>query len=62
MATDHAPYFEQLSEVFAADARFVPTEVFAPPEDEMTDFELYYADKKPIGRLSVRTRLPESGS
>ena len=37
---------------------FVPSmnkaEVFAPPEDEMTDFELYYADKKPIGRLSVR--------
>ncbi len=54
VATDHAPYFEQLSEVFAADGRFAPAEVFAPPPDEKTDFELYYADKKPIGRLSVR--------
>lgn len=54
VATDHLPYFEQLSGVFAGDARFAPTEPFVPPEDEQTDFERYYIGQKPIGRLSVR--------
>ena len=54
VATDHWPYFEQLSAVFAGDARFAPVEPFAPPEDEQTDFERYYIGQKPIGRLSVR--------
>ena len=54
VATDHRPYFDQLSGVFAGDARFAPTEPFAPPEDEQTDFERYYIASKPIGRLSVR--------
>lgn len=54
IATDHAPYFEQLSEVFAGDPRFVPVEPFVPPEDEQTDFEMFYIESKPIGRLSVR--------
>lgn len=54
VATDHLPYFEQLSAIFAADARFAPVEPFVPPEDEQTDFERYYIGQKPIGRLSVR--------
>ena len=54
VATDHLPYFEQLSEVFAGDSRFVPIEPFVPPEDEQTDFEKFYIGQKPIGRLSVR--------
>ena len=54
VATDHWPYFEQLSAVFAGDARFAPIAPFVPPEDEQTDFERYYIASKPIGRLSVR--------
>ena len=54
VATDHLPYFEQLSGVFAADARFAPVAPYVPPEDEQTDFERYYIESKPIGRLSVR--------
>ena len=54
VATDHLPYFEQLSGVFAADARFAPVAPYVPPEDEQTDFERYYIAAKPIGRLSVR--------
>ena len=54
VASDHLPYFEQLSAVFAGDARFAPVAPFAPPEDEQTDFERYYIESKPIGRLSVR--------
>jgi len=54
IATDHAPYFEQLSEVFAEDSRFVPVAPFVPSEAERTDFEKFYIASKPIGRLSVR--------
>jgi len=54
VATDHLPYFDQLSGIFAGDARFAPVEPFVPPEDEQTDFERYYIGSKPIGRLSVR--------
>jgi len=53
VATDHGPYFEQLSEVFAGDSRFLPIDPFLPPEDEQTDFEMFYIGQKPIGRLSV---------
>jgi tRNA (guanine-N7-)-methyltransferase len=53
-ATDHGPYFEQLAEIFAGDARFAPVAPFVPPEDEQTDFERFYIGQKPIGRLSVR--------
>ena len=31
-----------------------PVAPFAPPEDELTDFERYYLESKPIGRLSVQ--------
>lgn len=58
VATDHAPYFEQLAAVFAADARFAPVAPFMPAADEQTDFELYYAIHKPIHRLSVRKAPP----
>lgn len=54
VATDHAPYFEQLVEILAADARFAPSEPFVPPADEQTDFERYYIGQKTIGRISVR--------
>ena len=54
VATDHAPYFEQLAAVFAADARFTAVAPFVPAPAEQTDFELYFAGRKPIHRLSVR--------
>ncbi len=54
VATDHWPYFEQLQGVFAADLRFAPTAPFVPEADEQTDFECYYRETKPIGRLSVQ--------
>ena len=54
VATDHLPYFEQLSGIFAGDPRFAAIDPFVPPEDEQTDFERYYIGQKPIGRLSVR--------
>ena len=54
VATDHLPYFEQLSGIFAGDARFASVAPYVPPEDEQTDFERYYVESKPIGRLSVR--------
>jgi tRNA (guanine-N7-)-methyltransferase len=54
VATDHAPYFERLGEIFAGDMRFAATDPFVPPEDEQTDFERFYIGQKPIGRLSVR--------
>lgn len=54
VATDHLPYFEQLSAIFAGDVRFAPVAPYVPPEDEQTDFERYYVATKPIGRLSVK--------
>ena len=54
VATDHAPYFEQLAAAFAGDARFAPIAPFVPAADEQTDFELYFAGRKEIHRLSVR--------
>ena len=54
VATDHPPYFAQLADVFAGDARFAAVAPFIPPEDEQTDFERYFIAAKPIGRLSVR--------
>ncbi len=54
VATDHAPYFEQLVGVFAGDARFAPADPYIPPEEEQTDFERYYIGAKSIGRLSLR--------
>ena len=53
VATDHAPYFEQLCEVFAGDGRFAEVRPYVPPEEEQTDFERYYIGGKAIGRLSV---------
>jgi tRNA G46 methylase TrmB len=32
VATDHLPYFEQLSGIFAADARFAPVAPYVPPK------------------------------
>lgn len=57
LATDHLPYFDEIAAIMRADARFVETEPFVPEPDERTDFELWYLDKKPIGRCSF-TRKP----
>lgn len=54
IATDHAPYFELLTEIFQNDSRFIPTEPYIPAEDERTDFELHYIQQVPIGRLSLQ--------
>jgi len=56
IATDHLPYFDEIAAIMRADTRFQETDPFVPSPDEQTDFELYYLDKKPIGRCSfVRT-------
>lgn len=52
IATDHLPYFEEIAEIMRADQRFEETEPFKPTEEERTDFELWYMDKKPISRCS----------
>lgn len=54
IATDHLPYFDEIAETMRADARFAETEPFIPAPGERTDFELWYLDKKPIGRCSFR--------
>ena len=57
-ATDHLPYFEQVAAVLDADSRLETVPPYVPPEDEQTDFELYFAGRegKKIGRRSVRIR------
>ena len=52
LATDHLPYFEEIAAIMRADSRFRETEPFVPEPEERTDFELWYLDKKPIGRCS----------
>ncbi|MGA1193997.1 MAG: tRNA (guanine(46)-N(7))-methyltransferase TrmB, partial [Kiritimatiellia bacterium] len=54
IATDHLPYFEDIAETMRGDKRFTEIEPFAPQPEERTDFELWYLDKKPIGRCSFR--------
>jgi tRNA (guanine-N7-)-methyltransferase len=56
LATDHLPYFEDIVAIMRADTRFQETEPFVPEPDERTDFELWYLDKKPIGRCSFVRR------
>jgi len=52
IATDHLPYFDEIDAIMKQDARFSEVEPFKPTPDEQTDFELWYLDKKPIGRCS----------
>lgn len=52
IATDHLPYFDDIAAIMRADARFRETMPFIPAPEEQTDFELWYLDKKPIGRCS----------
>ncbi len=51
VATDHLPYFEEISALLKADDRFRAIDPFVPSEDEVTDFELIFAHKVP-GRAS----------
>ncbi|HMP72851.1 MAG TPA: tRNA (guanosine(46)-N7)-methyltransferase TrmB [Kiritimatiellia bacterium] len=53
-ATDHLPYFDEVQLQLAHQPALKPTEVFVPTEEERTDFELWYLDKKPIGRASYQ--------
>ena len=55
-ATDHLPYFEEIHELLDGDVRFEEIEPFVPSEREQTDFERYYVQHKPIGRISVKKR------
>ncbi|MGA0332529.1 MAG: tRNA (guanosine(46)-N7)-methyltransferase TrmB [Kiritimatiellia bacterium] len=57
-ATDHEPYFQQVSELVAADARWTSTEPYRLEEDEVSDFELIHRDHKPIHRLSFSRKNP----
>lgn len=51
-ATDHAPYFEDVCTILAADKRWAATDPYILHEDEVSDFELIHRDDKPINRLS----------
>jgi tRNA (guanine-N7-)-methyltransferase len=53
-STDHPPYFEEVKAILSGDKRFEKIPAFEPPEDERTDFELYYIRHVPIGRCSFR--------
>lgn len=61
VATDHQPYFEIIRDILRGDARFEEIEPFRPTEAERTEFELWYLDKSPIGRISVRRRDGAAG-
>lgn len=55
-ATDHLPYYDDICSILRADARFEEIPAFVPIEEERTDFELWYLDKGPIGRISIRKK------
>lgn len=52
IATDHLPYFDEIAAIMRGDSRFTEIDPFVPSPEEQTDFELYYVNKKPIGRCS----------
>jgi len=54
VATDHWPYFEEIRDQLREDSRFAEIPPFEPCDEQRTDFELLYLDKKPIGRFSCR--------
>lgn len=56
MATDHEPYFEKTEKLLGKDTRFEVVEPFMPLEEERTDFELLFIERKEIGRCSVRKK------
>lgn len=56
VATDHLPYFYAVADLLLADPRFQEIPAFQPTEAERTDFELRYASRKPIGRISMRRK------
>lgn len=51
-ATDHIPYYEAVRELFRADPHFREVAPFVPSEEEQTDFERWYIQHGPVGRLS----------
>ena len=58
LVTDHAQYFEVISEIFTADPRFEETETFEPTEDERTNFELIFVRQhKKISRCSFQKKV-----
>lgn len=55
LATDHLPYFEEVSTLFRDDEQFAPAPVFAPANEERTEFEvIFVAQEAPIARGSWR--------
>ena len=56
VATDHLPYFQEISDQVDRDSRFDPIEPDIPVENEQTEFEQYYIHQEPIGRCSFKKR------
>ncbi len=54
VATDHAPYFDEIAAALRSDRRFEEIPPFEPAPDERTDFELLYLGRREIGRCSFR--------
>jgi tRNA (guanine-N7-)-methyltransferase len=61
VATDHAPYFEAIRDLLAADDRFREAPAFVPDEAERTDFERYYIRHTRIGRCSFERAAATAG-
>lgn len=53
-ATDHQPYFQEVQRRLQSHAGFEIIAPFIPADEERTDFEVLFAGRTPISRLSVR--------
>jgi len=53
-ATDHLHYYFQVMSLLDKDKRFESIEPYMPSDEERTDFELQFRDKKAIGRFSIK--------
>lgn len=55
-ASDHEPYFLDVTDILASDPRWTSTEPHVLREDEVSDFELIHRDQKPIHRCSFQRK------
>lgn len=57
IATDNIDYFDDIQTILHSDSRFQKADVFEPPEEEKTDFEIIFLSQDAkIGRASYLKR------
>ena len=56
-ATDHKPYFDEVTELWTAENRFEPTDIYLPEDDEISDFELMFREDRPANRAALRRKV-----